>query len=31
MKVCAEVTIGDGTYDEWLRFLKAMKKNVSNL
>ena len=23
MKVCAEVTMGDGTYDGWLAFLKA--------
>ena len=26
MKVCAEVTIGDGTYDEWLAFFNSYEK-----
>ena len=26
MKVCAEVTIGDGTYDEWLAFFESYEE-----
>jgi len=31
MKVSAEVTIGNGTYDDWLEFLKAMNLSAINL
>ena len=26
MKVCAEVTIGNGTYDEWIAFFKGYEE-----
>ena len=26
MKVCAEVTIGDGTYEEWIAFFKSYEE-----
>ena len=31
MKVSAEVTIGNGTYDDWLDFLKVTKRNAVSL
>ena len=26
MKVCAEVVIGNGTYDEWIKFFKSYEE-----